>query len=103
MKVVVEKPEFEADEQLEAVNLDYRNIENYRKDILSGIIRPDETYNYGHRLRHYFGLDTLAACADRLKKDPEDRKSYVTLWDNPRDLRPSGGPPLPGVSVFSEV
>jgi thymidylate synthase len=99
VKVVVEKPKLEADEQIEEVNLDYSNIVSYRQDIILGIIRPDETYNYGHRLRQYFGLDTLAACVDRLKKDPEDRKSYVTLWDNPRDLgRVEGRPCL--VSLY---
>ena len=62
-------------------------------------MRPDETYNYGHRLRSYFGLDTLAACAERLKRDPEDRKAYVTLWDNTRDLgRVEGRPCL--VSLY---
>ena len=62
-------------------------------------MRPDETYNYGHRLRSYFGLDTLAACAERLKKDPEDRKSYVSLWDTSRDLTVKEGRPCL-VSLF---
>ena len=79
--MVVEKPRFEAEEELQAVNLDPEKLRRYQEDILRGEMRPDETYNYGHRLRTYFGLDTLAACAERLKKDPEDRKSYVTLWD----------------------
>ncbi len=56
-------------------------------------MRPDETYNYGHRLRNYFGVDTLVACADRLRRDSEDRKSYVTLWDNTRDLGQVEGRP----------
>ena len=38
-----------------------------------------------------------------LQHDPEDRKSYVTLWDNTRDLGRDGGPPLPGIPVFSQV
>jgi thymidylate synthase len=62
-------------------------------------MRPDETYNYGHRLRTYFGLDTLAACADRLKADPEDRKSYVALWNTARDLTAKEGRPCL-VSLF---
>jgi thymidylate synthase len=99
VKVVVEKPKLEADEQLEEVNLDSGKIVDYQHDILLGIIRPDETYNYGHRLRTYFGLDTLAACAERLKKDPEDRKSYVALWDTARDLTVKEGRPCL-VSLF---
>ena len=93
VKVVVEKPQFEPDEQLEAVNLNPYKIRDYQEEILKGEMRPDETYNYGHRLRAYFGLDTLAACAHRLKGDPEDRKSYVALWDTARDLTVKEGRP----------
>ncbi len=50
-------------------------------------------------MRTYFGLDTLAACADRLQKDPEDRKSYVALWDTARDLTVKEGRPCL-VSLF---
>ncbi|MCX5889299.1 MAG: thymidylate synthase [Deltaproteobacteria bacterium] len=99
VKVVVEKPRFEPEDQLRAVNLDPDRLRRYQQNILQGEMRPDETYNYGHRLRTYFGLDTLAACAARLKKDSEDRKSYVTLWDNARDLgRVEGRPCL--VSLY---
>jgi len=99
VKVVVEKPRFEVDDKLKAVNLDPEKLRRYQEDILRGEQRPDETYNYGHRLRQYFGLDNLAACAERLQRDPEDRKAYLTLWDNPRDLtRVEGRPCL--VSLF---
>ena len=75
----------------------------YQEEILSGEMRPDETYNYGHRLRSYFDLDTLAACAERLKHDPEDRKSYVTLWDNARDLTVKEGRPCLVSLYFPQV
>jgi thymidylate synthase len=93
LKVVVENPVLEPEEQLEEVNLNSSKILDYQQDIISGNIRPDETYNYGHRLRTYFGQDNLAACAARLKRDPEDRKSYITLWDNSRDLGQGEGRP----------
>jgi thymidylate synthase len=99
VKVVVEKPQFEAAEALQAVNLDPDSLRRYQEGILKGELRPDETYHYGHRLRTYFGLDTLAACAERLQKDPEDRKAYVTLWDNPRDFTATAGRPCL-VSLF---
>jgi thymidylate synthase len=99
VKVVVEKPEFEAEKKLLEVNLDPQKLRRYQEDILRGELRPDETYNYGHRLHTYFGLDTLAACADRLKADPEDRKSYVALWDTARDLTVKEGRPCL-VSLF---
>ncbi len=85
--MVVEKPRFEVDDELRAVNLDPDRLCLYQEEILSGEMRPDETYNYGHRRRSYFALDTLAACAERLRHDPEDRKAYVTLWDNNRGPR----------------
>jgi thymidylate synthase len=93
VKVVVEKPRFEPEEKLRALNLDPQKLRRYQEDILMGEMRPDETYNYGHRLRTYFGLDTLATCAQRLKEDPEDRKSYVALWDTARDLTVKEGRP----------
>ena len=41
----------------------------------------------------------LRRCVIRLKKDPEDRKAYITLWDNSEDLKaPSGHPCF--VSLF---
>lgn len=99
VKVVVEQPEFEAEKELHEVNIAPEKLRRYQEDILRGELRPDETYNYGHRLRAYFGLDTLEACTDRLKADPEDRKSYVALWDTARDLTVKEGRPCL-VSLF---
>jgi thymidylate synthase len=99
VKVVVEKPRFEGEEQLRAAHLAPERLRRYQEDILRGELRPDETYNYGHRLCTYFGLDTLEACADRLKSDPEDRKSFVALWDTARDLTVKEGRPCL-VSLF---
>jgi len=56
-------------------------VRRYEEDILSQGKHPDETYNYGHRMRAYFELDSLSAVVRRLREDPEDRKSYVVLWD----------------------
>jgi thymidylate synthase len=66
---------------------------------MTGELRPDEAYNYGHRLRTYFDLDAVEALAARLKQDPEDRKAYFTLWDNRRDLAAKESRPC-FVSVF---
>jgi thymidylate synthase len=93
VKVIMEKPRFEPEDKLKSVNLDPPKLRRYQEDILRGEMRPDETYNYGHRLRTYFGLDTLAVCAGRLKEDPEDRKSYVALWDTFKDLTAKEGRP----------
>jgi thymidylate synthase len=93
VKVVVETPRRETLEQLRLVNMDITKLRHYEAEILRGILRKDEAYNYGHRMRAYFGLDTLAVCAARLREDPGDRKSYVTLWDNTHDLGQVEGRP----------
>ncbi|MFP3868017.1 MAG: thymidylate synthase [Desulfobacteraceae bacterium] len=99
VKAVVEQPVFEPEESLQAHHFDPEHLRRYQAEILKGEKEADETYNYGHRLRQYFGLDGLQACIQRLQADPEDRKAYLVLWDNRRDLEaPEGHPCL--VSLF---
>jgi thymidylate synthase len=86
VKVVVEEPRKEEPEKLLAVNLDPEKADQYYGEFLTKVLRPDETYTYGHRLRNYFGLDAVEVLAARLQSDPEDRKSYFSLWDTSRDL-----------------
>jgi thymidylate synthase len=86
VKVVVEKPRFIEPEILAAHDLDPGKISKYYMEFLAGELRPDEAYTYGHRLRTYFKLDAVEVLAERLQRDPEDRKAYFTLWDNNRDL-----------------
>lgn len=99
LKVVVEQPVFERDDALQAHHFDPEQLRRYQADILAGEQKADETYNYGHRLRRYFGLDALDACVRRLQADPEDRKAYFALWDNRRDLEAEAGRPCL-VSLF---
>ncbi|MFA4903953.1 MAG: thymidylate synthase [Desulfobaccales bacterium] len=127
VKAVIEKPQFEEKSKLQAYNFDSDKLRLYQEGILKADsrlnrkpatldegffkgqltlplihrveLRPDETYNYGHRLRSYFGFDGLTECALRLIKDSEDRKAYFTLWDNRRDLLRVGGHPC-FVSLF---
>lgn len=87
LKVVVENPRPEPLRRLLDCHLSPEKLENYYNDFLKGDLRPDESYNYGHRLRTYFGLDAVEVLAARLRADPEDRKAYFTLWDNRRDLQ----------------
>ena len=99
LKVVVEQPAFEPDEALRACHFDPIKLRAYQRDFIRGEKGADETYSYGHRLRAYFGADNLAACLRRLQADPEDRKAYLTLWDNRRDLEVAKGQPC-FVSLF---
>lgn len=41
---------------------------------------------YGHRWRHAFDYDQLKTAIDRLKKDPSDRRIFISSWDPRHDL-----------------
>lgn len=124
LKVVVEKPKADPRSRLQEFHLDLKDLRRYQTEIIRSQItrelklrptkaslkgqarlpswlelRPDEAYNYGNRLRSHFQLDGLHALANRLRKDPEDRKAYFTLWDNSLDLRGASGQPC-FVSLF---
>jgi thymidylate synthase len=99
VKVVVENPKKASQEDLQGVNLDPDKLERYFQNFLVGELRPDEAYTYGNRLRSYFKLDAVEVLAERLQRDPEDRKAYFTLWDNNRDLTAKESRPC-FVSVF---
>ena len=99
LKAVVENPEGDDEKLLRKYNFDPAFLRRYQEEILSSGIEPDETYNYGHRIRKYFGIDGLEACIRRLEKDWEDRKCYIALWDTARDLVSDRGHPCL-VSLF---
>jgi thymidylate synthase len=99
VKVVVEEPKSASREDLINVNFDPEKLDRYFQNFLVGELRPDEAYTYGNRLRSYFNLDAVEVLAERLQRDPEDRKAYFTLWDNNRDLTAKESRPC-FVSVF---
>lgn len=101
VQVVVENPDVDGIElnRLSRYGFDPAHLERYRRDILNEVVQADETYTYGNRLRAYFGLDSLAEAVRRLRQDPEDRKSYLVLWDPRRDLAAAKGHPCL-VSLF---
>ncbi|MFC1821574.1 DUF4346 domain-containing protein [Thermodesulfobacteriota bacterium] len=98
IKVVVEEPTSEIDQRL----FDYwfidDQISRYQREILSKKKRSDEVYTYGHRLRSYFGKDTLIRVSERLLDDKEDRKCFISLWDTKNDLEADDQPCL--VTLF---
>lgn len=57
-----------------------KNMVNFSDDGL--------TFNgaYGHRWRKHFGLDQLAYIVDALKRDANDRRVVLQMWDARRDL-----------------
>ncbi len=102
IKVVVEKPEPVPENLLKKYGFDPEKLAQYQKEFLSPEVSEDTTYTYGHRMMSYFKFNQIESVRNRLLQDPEDRKSYMVLWDPVRDLRNSnsvsGRPCL--VSVF---
>lgn len=84
--VSVSNPSPESPEELAKFNLDWNELQKYREGILEGKLPPGIAYNYGNRMREYFRADTLALIIDRLKKDPLDRRGFLTTWDNAADI-----------------
>lgn len=66
-----------------------KNIANYSDDGLT------QHAAYGYRWRHWmaetgFNLDQLGHIAERLAKDPNDRRSVLQMWDPNLDLNKVG-------------
>ncbi len=97
LKVVIEKPVFEDDETIEKSGFDSKEFSDYQEKILSPA-PPRTHYTYGHRIRAYFGIDGLDEAAAQLKEDLDDRKAYISLWDNKTDITGAHSPCL--VSLF---
>lgn len=45
---------------------------------------------YGYRWRKWFGKDQLALIAEALKKNPDDRRQVLQMWDAQEDLGRAG-------------
>ncbi|MBW1974347.1 MAG: DUF4346 domain-containing protein [Deltaproteobacteria bacterium] len=100
VKVVVEDPAPVDPEELSKYGFSVETMKKYQREFLSELLPEDTTYTYGNRIRAHFGFDQIEKVTKRLRKDSEDRKSYVVLWDPRRDLSEtaSGRPCL--VSIF---
>jgi len=95
-KVVITEPAPEAREVLARYGFDLDRFAAYEERILDPELPEDVSYAYGNRLRGYFalpggGTDALEVVIDLLRRDPETRNAYVSLWDTPADLRGVSG------------
>ncbi len=86
LKVVVENPWDVPWDELEKYGFDKGVIENYQKEFLNGLLQEDVSYTYGHRMISYFGFSQIERVIQKLKADPEDRRSLIATWDTRRDL-----------------
>ncbi len=86
LDVHIEDPAPEKEELLRKFNFDPNELQAYREDMLKGELPENTTYTYGNRIRRYFGVDTLEEIVKRLRKDPLDRRLFVSLWDTRKDM-----------------
>lgn len=78
-------------------------IRKYRREILDGVVPPDQPYTYGNRLRAYYNRDLLKEIGLSLRVvpienagdgNPDNRKHFISLWDSFHDfpsLSPESG------------
>lgn len=41
---------------------------------------------YGHRLRNHFGIDQISMLIKKLRENPKDRRTMLSIWDPASDL-----------------
>lgn len=86
LDVHIADPSPEDDVLLRSFNFDPNELHEYRKQITDPTLPPDTPYTYGNRLMAYFGGNTLEKIVERFKEDPNDRHSFVSIWDTKEDL-----------------
>ncbi len=94
VKVVIESPRFEEEETIRDCGFSPESFREYRKTMLSGELPSDKEYTYGHRIRAFFGIDTLETVADQLSSGLDDRNCYITTWNNQTDITGNSRPCL---------
>ncbi|MGB9619553.1 MAG: thymidylate synthase, partial [Armatimonadota bacterium] len=82
-------------------NFSLADLKQYQQDMLAPGLPPDQSYTYGNRIREYFGFDSLAKFAAKLRENQQDRDCYLALWDNRTDIDAEDAPCL--VSLFFRV
>ena len=90
-KVVITEPVEESASALERYGFSLDKFHSYQEKMLNPEVPPDISYTYGNRLRAFFrsdekAIDTLESVKAILRRDPESRHAYISLWDVPTDL-----------------
>ena len=62
-------------QSVEPLNLYNNGMKNYSDDGVNFAAA------YGHRWRKHFGFDQIARAVQKLKKNPEDRRVVIQIWD----------------------
>lgn len=86
LRVNIKDASFEANEQLRKFNLEPKKLKAYQEEILNGKLPEGNTYSYGNRGVEYWGGDAWEKCGELLRKEPNHRHGFVSLWDTNKDL-----------------
>lgn len=92
LKAVITNPTIPTPEQCADLGLNRDRLSSYMTGLLDPVLPPDISYTYGHRLRSYFGIDAIDRVISRLVADRDDRKCYITTWDQRQDLETPDDP-----------
>ncbi|MDP3882369.1 MAG: hypothetical protein Q8Q31_05825 [Nanoarchaeota archaeon] len=90
LDVNVADASFENEDDLRKFGYNPDELKAYRQTMIDPTKQADKTYTYGNRMREYFGIDALKVCGERLRANPMDRHSLVSLWDTSKDLTHQG-------------
>ncbi len=102
LKVVVDKPFDVVWENIEMFGFTKEAVLAYQQEILRSAKQEDVVYTYGERMLSYFGINQIEEVVSKLKKNKEDRKCYVCVWDVKRDITTTQSVPCL-VSLFFRV
>ena len=90
-KVVITDPVEESASALEKYGFSLEEFRSYQENMLDPKVPEGIAYTYGNRLRAFFRrngktIDALESVKAILRRDPESRHAYISLWDVPTDL-----------------
>lgn len=103
VKVVVSDVKWLPDSAYSKVNLDPQNLRAYANFLASPDLPDDASYTYGNRLKRYFGFDAVETVISKLCADQEDRKAYISIWDQRLDPLDDAGSQPCWVSAFFRI
>ena len=91
VKAVITEPADDPAEALKNYGFSLERFRDYQSKILNDELPSGIPYSYGNRLRRHFRrngrqIDTLDSVVGILRRDPESRNAYISLWDTALDL-----------------